>query len=87
MSSVTGAGVAIRPAVGVDAAAILAIWAANGDEIADGGVDILTPYLAHLMGTGRVLVAEHADEVVGFGAVLERAGLIHLADLFPASRE
>jgi GNAT superfamily N-acetyltransferase len=82
VNSVSGAGVAIRPASGADAAAIMAIWAANGDEIPEGGVDILTPYLAHLMGTGRVLVAEHAGEAVGFGAVLERAGVVHLADLF-----
>jgi GNAT superfamily N-acetyltransferase len=80
VSSVTD--VAIRPAVSADAAAIMAVWAANGDEIPSGGLDILTPYLAHLMGTGRVLVAEHAGEVVGFGAVVERAGVTHLADLF-----
>ena len=74
--------VATRPAVSADAAAIMAVWAANGDEIPSGGLDILTPCLAHLMGTGRVLVADHAGEVVGFGAVVERAGVTHLADLF-----
>ena len=61
---------------------ILAIWAANGDEIPPAGVDILTPYLAHLMATGRVLVAVGDAAVLGFGAVVERAGVVHLADLF-----
>ncbi len=74
--------VAIRSATEADTAAIMAIWAANGDEIPEGGLDILTPYLAHLMSTGRVQVAEHGDQVVGFGAVVERAGATHLADLF-----
>jgi hypothetical protein len=76
------AEVAIRPAAGADTAAIHAIWAANGDEIPEGGVDILAPYLAHLMMAGRVLVASVADHVVGFASVVERAGVTHLADLF-----
>jgi GNAT superfamily N-acetyltransferase len=82
---VTGAAdlrVAVRPATDADASAIFAIWAANGDEIPEVGVDILTPYLAHLMSTGRVHVAECADQVVGFGAAVDRAGGTHLADLF-----
>jgi GNAT superfamily N-acetyltransferase len=82
VSGVADVGVAIRPAAEADAATIMAIWAANGDEIPEGGVDILTPYLRHLMSTGRVLVAEQADHVVGFGAVVVRAGVTHLADLF-----
>jgi len=82
VSGVSDPVVAIRPATDADTAAILAIWAANGDVIPEGGADILTPYLAHLMGTGRVLVAEHGDRAVGFGAVVERAGVTHLADLF-----
>ena len=75
-------GTTIRPASDADTAGIRAVWAANGDDIPDGGVDILTPYLAHLMHTGRVVVATAADHVVGFGAVVERAGVTHLADLF-----
>ena len=75
-------GVEIRSATSADSSAIVAIWAANGDEIADGGADIITPYLAHLMGTGRVVVASDAGAVVGFAAVVERAGVTHLADLF-----
>jgi GNAT superfamily N-acetyltransferase len=82
VSGVADVGVAIRPAAEADAATMMAIWAANGDEIPEGGVDILTPYLVHLMSTGRVLVAEQADHVVGFGAVVVRAGVTHLADLF-----
>jgi GNAT superfamily N-acetyltransferase len=82
VSGESKASVAIRPATAADTAAIKAIWAANGDEIPEGGVDILTPYLAHLMNTGRVLVATDANHVVGFGAVVDRAGVSHLADLF-----
>jgi len=85
MSGAPKAGIAVRPAGDAEVAAILAIWAANGDGIPEGGVDLLTPYLTHLMSTGRVLVAaadDHDDELVGFGAVVERAGVTHLADLF-----
>ena len=82
MSSASTAGIAVRPASDAETAAILAIWAANGDTIPEGGVDLLTPYLMHLMTTGRVLVAADAEAVVGFGAVVERAGVTHLADLF-----
>ena len=78
----SAAEVRMRPATDDDVAAILGIWAANGDTIPEGGVDILTPYLIHLLRTGRVLVAEDSDLVVGFGAVVERTGVTHLADLF-----
>ena len=82
MSSASDGGVEIRAASRADSSAILAVWAANGDEITEGGLDILTPYLAHLMRSGRVLVASDAGEVVGFAAVVDRAGVTHLADLF-----
>ena len=82
MSGKSECTVEIRSATSADTAGIRAIWAANGDEIPDGGVDILTPYLAHLMATGRLLVAADGDALVGFAAVVERAGVIHLADLF-----
>ncbi len=82
VSATSDGGVEIRTATGADSAAIVAVWAANGDEIPAGGVDIMTPYLAHLMATGRVLVASDAGGVVGFAAVVERAGVTHLADLF-----
>jgi GNAT superfamily N-acetyltransferase len=72
----------IRSASDADTAGIRAVWAANGDDIPDDGVDILAPYLSHLMRTGRVLVATALNHVVGFGAVVERAGVTHLADLF-----
>jgi GNAT superfamily N-acetyltransferase len=73
----------VRPADDEDGAAMLAIWAANGDEVPTGGADTLTPYRDHLIRTGRVLVACDRDGVVlGFGAVVERAGVTHLADLF-----
>jgi GNAT superfamily N-acetyltransferase len=75
--------IGVRPACPDDGAAMLAIWAANGDEIPAGGADTLTPYRDHLLRTGRVLVACDRDgRVLGFGAVVERADVTHLADLF-----
>ena len=74
--------VAIRQATSADTAAILGLWIANGAVIEEGGVDMLTPYLAHLLKTGRVLVAVDGERIVGFGAVVERGGVTHLADLF-----
>jgi GNAT superfamily N-acetyltransferase len=82
MTSAPGARLVIREAGDADVPSILGIWAANGDTIPEGGVDLLTPYLAHLMSTGRVLVADDEAKIVGFGAVLARAGVTHLADLF-----
>jgi hypothetical protein len=82
VSGVSPAGIELRPAAETDMAAITGIWAANGDSIPEGGVDILTPYLAHLLRTGRVVVAVEGEQTVGFGAVVERAGVCHLADLF-----
>ena len=82
MSARSDGGIEIRSAGDDDTASIVAIWAANGDEIPEGGADILSPYLAHLMRTGRVLVAVDAHSLVGFGAIVERAGVTHLADLF-----
>ena len=82
MSGAANAGIAVRMAGVDEVAAILGIWAANGDSIPEGGVDLLTPYLNHLMSTGQVLVAADDEEVVGFGTVVERAGVTHLADLF-----
>jgi GNAT superfamily N-acetyltransferase len=82
VSATSDGGVEIRTATTVDSAAIVAVWAANGDEIPAGGADIITPYLAHLMATGRLQVASDAGDVVGFAAVVERAGVTHLADLF-----
>ena len=82
MRAASDGEVEIRSATSADSAAIVAVWAANGVEITEGGVDIITPYLVHLMATGRLLVASGAGEVVGFAAVVERAGVTHLADLF-----
>ena len=82
MSGAPNASIVVRAAGDADIADILAIWAANGDTIPEGGANLLTPYLVHLMSTGRVLVAADDDGAVGFGAVIERAGVTHLADLF-----
>jgi GNAT superfamily N-acetyltransferase len=82
MNHERGSETEIRSVSEADTAGIRAVWAANGDDIPDGGADILAPYLAHLMRTGQVMVATTSNHVVGFGAVVERAGVAHLADLF-----
>jgi GNAT superfamily N-acetyltransferase len=74
--------VEIRAATADDTTAIRAVWAANGDDVPEGGVDIVAPYLAHLLATGRVLVAVDGRRVIGFAATVERVGVSHLADLF-----
>jgi GNAT superfamily N-acetyltransferase len=76
------AEVAIRAATRHDMPAIRAIWAANGDAVPEGGADTLGPYLGHLLATGTVLLAEDGAEPIAFGAVVERGGIVHLADLF-----
>jgi GNAT superfamily N-acetyltransferase len=79
----SGAATTIRAAIDEDTPAILAIWGANGLVIPPGGADTLSPYVAHMLRSGRVLVALDPDgAVAAFGAVAERSGVTHLADLF-----
>jgi GNAT superfamily N-acetyltransferase len=72
----------IRPAALADLAAIRSILAAHGN---DGPVvigDVVGPYVAHLIGRGRALVAVADESIVGFGAAIDTGRSIHLADLF-----
>lgn len=72
----------LRAATADDSQAILGLWSANDSGIPEGGIDTLSPYLGHLMATGRVEVVEEGEVVLGFGAVVARGGVVHLADLF-----
>jgi GNAT superfamily N-acetyltransferase len=74
----------IRAATQHDIASIRTILAAHGNDgpVAEGGVDIVGPYLLHLVRRHRALIAERAGEVVAFGAVVDTGVASMLSDLF-----
>jgi hypothetical protein len=75
-----------RPAVGADLPAIRVILAAHDNDtpVPPGGVDVVGPYLDHLLAHHRALVVEEAGVVVAFGATLETGRARMLTDLFVA---
>jgi GNAT superfamily N-acetyltransferase len=75
---------ATRPATPADIPAMRAIFRAHGDDAAPvpGGMDVIGPYLAHLVARHRVLVVDEAGAVVAFGATLETGRARMLCDLF-----
>jgi GNAT superfamily N-acetyltransferase len=77
----TRAGLAIRAATRKDVPSLAGVLAANGEPgFAAGGEP--PPYLTWLLGVGRVLIAERASAVVGWGAVTQAGPISHVADLF-----
>jgi ribosomal protein S18 acetylase RimI-like enzyme len=73
----------IRSATAADLPACHAVWLRAEDDVpATADPDALLPLHAHELATGRLLVAEADDRVVGFGATLTRSGVAYLADLF-----
>jgi N-acetylglutamate synthase-like GNAT family acetyltransferase len=76
----------IREATVDDIAAIRRILAAheNDGPVPEGGVDIIGPYVRHLIEHHRTLVREHDGRVVAFGAVADTGRAAMLADLFVA---
>lgn len=72
----------LRPAVIEDIPAIRAILAAHGNDGPVESVDIVGPYVRHLVLHARTLVAVHGDEVVGFGSLVNAGVAHHLGDLF-----
>jgi GNAT superfamily N-acetyltransferase len=74
----------IRAATQHDIAAIRAILAAHDNDgpVGEDGVDIVGPYLLHLLRRHRALVTERAGEVVAFGAVVDTGAAAMLSDLF-----
>jgi GNAT superfamily N-acetyltransferase len=74
----------IRPATPEDVPAIRAILAAHGNDGPVGRVDIVGPYVRHLILRHRVLVTELGPALVAFGAVAHAGVADHLADLFVA---
>lgn len=74
----------IREATHADIPAIRALLAAHGNDgpVAEGGVDIVGPYVQHLIRRHRALVTVEGGSVIAYGATVDtgRAGM--LADLF-----
>jgi GNAT superfamily N-acetyltransferase len=78
------AGAPIRRATADDVPAIRTILVAheNDGPVRDGGVDIVGPYVSHLIEHHRTLVSEDDGELVAFGSVLDTGRVRMLADLF-----
>jgi GNAT superfamily N-acetyltransferase len=78
------AAAAIRLATVDDIPAIRRILAAheNDGPVAPGGVDIIGPYVRHLVERHRTLVSEQDGGIVAFGSVLDTGRARMLADLF-----
>jgi GNAT superfamily N-acetyltransferase len=73
---------AIRPATLDDVAEIRSILAEHGNDGPHPTVDIVGPYVEHLIGTARTLVVVELDAVAAFGATVDTGRGRHLADLF-----
>jgi GNAT superfamily N-acetyltransferase len=73
---------AIRAATPDDIPAIRSILAAHGNDGPVRTVDIVGPYVAHLVGHHRAMVSESDDGIVAFGAAVDAGIAVHLADLF-----
>ena len=74
----------IRVATPDDAPAIRAILAAHGNDGPVVTVDVVGPYVRHLIDRHRALVTVEDERVVAFGAVADAGVAHHLADLFVA---
>src|SRR5512142_2915710 len=76
------ADVTIRSASLDDVAAIRAILRAHDEDSEVTTVDIVGPYLRHLVEHATVLVAARDGDVVGYAAAIDAGVALHLADLF-----
>ena len=72
----------IRPATLDDVPAIRSLLAAHGDDGPATTVDVVGPYLGHLIDHATALVSERGGEILGFGAAVNTGVSRHLADLF-----
>jgi hypothetical protein len=77
-----GTAPSIRTATTGDIAEIRSILAEHGNDEPYTTVDIVGPYLGHLITTGRALVVDEGDRVVAFGATVDTGRGRHLTDLF-----
>jgi GNAT superfamily N-acetyltransferase len=72
----------IRPAGLEDIPAIRALLAAYGNDSPVTTVDIVGPYVRHLIEHAVAVVTEHDDAIVAFGATIDAGVAAHLTDLF-----
>lgn len=72
----------IRPASLADVPAIRALLAAHGNDGPVITVDIVGPYVRHIVEHATARVADRGGEVVAYGAVVRTGIGHHLADLF-----
>ncbi len=68
-----------------DVPAIRGILAAHGNDGPVTRVDIVGPYVRHLVTRHRTLLTEEDGVAVAFGAVVDAGLAVHLADLFVAA--
>ncbi len=73
---------AIRAATLADVPAIRRLLTAHGNDGPITTVDIVGPYVRHLIAHAATRVSERAGEIVAFGAVADTGISHHLADLF-----
>jgi GNAT superfamily N-acetyltransferase len=71
-----------RQATPEDVPAIRGILEAHGNDGPVTRVDIVGPYVRHLVTRHRTLLTEEDGITVAFGAVVEAGFAVHLADLF-----
>lgn len=76
------ASVAIRPATLTDVPGIRALLAAHGNDGPISTVDVVGPYVRHVVAHGRAFVSIEEERVVGYGAAVDAGVAWHLADLF-----
>ena len=74
--------VKIRTATPADVPAIRRVLAAHGNDGPITTVDVVGPYVRHLIAHATVRVSERDGEIVAFGAVADTGYAHHLADLF-----
>jgi GNAT superfamily N-acetyltransferase len=73
---------AMRPATLDDVAEIRSILAEHENDGPHPTVDIVGPYVRHLILTGRCLVVEEGPHLLAFGATVATGSGRHLSDLF-----
>jgi GNAT superfamily N-acetyltransferase len=75
-------GIEIRRADRADVPAIRSLLAAHGNDGPVIVVDVVGPYVAHLIDHHRAMVTDGPEGIVAFGAVVDAGVATHLADLF-----
>jgi hypothetical protein len=72
----------VRVATEADIPGIRSVLAEHGNDGPHENVDIVGPYLRHLLANGRSRVVDEGDRIVAFGATIDTGRGRHLADLF-----